>query len=71
MNIKVEELYFFESSKESVESFLGTIGFDSDGGYLILEDNYEIDITLERLLEFTSKHEVTVIFSEGNIIIST
>lgn len=70
MLIKIEEMFFYGSSKESVISFLGDIGKEADDGYLILEDDYNIDTSFEKLLEFTLKHEVKVVFINGKIILS-
>jgi hypothetical protein len=67
--IEIKEMFFFNSSKESIINILGNIGKNSDGGYLIKEGIYDIDISLEKLLELSVKHEILVLFKNGNIIL--
>lgn len=69
LKIEIKEMFFFNSSKESIIHFLGNIGKNSDGGYLIKEGIYDIDISLEKLLELSIKHEILVLFKNGNIIL--
>lgn len=70
VEVLVDELFFRESSKESIESYLGEIGHMSDGGYLIKTGKYTIKTSLDRLLQMSMDHEVSVDICNGKIKIS-
>ena len=71
MKIQIEEIHFSKSSKKSIVSFIGDIGKINvnENSYMIPKGNYNIEITLENLIDFTNKHEVTIEISNGKILI--
>lgn len=71
MQIIVEnDIEFYDSSKKSIQSFIGTIGVSSGDSFFITEGLYDIDINLDQMIEFSNKHDINFNIVNGKVYLS-
>lgn len=67
----INDIDFMMSSKEKIIAKLGDIGIinKNDNSYLIKKGEYDIQTSLETLINLTKEHELTVEIKNGKIFI--
>ncbi len=58
---------FYASSQESIESFVGDIGYISEESFIIPEGSYDIDISIDKMIDFSNKHEIEFSIKGGKV----